>query len=670
MRTEYHKLVKQVRKNYPEVDENLLRRAYRVADQAHQGQIRLSGEPFITHTLAVASILASIGLDYRTISAGLLHDVLEDSSVRYAELAEEFGEDIAQLVDGVTKIGTMHMPANPDITAEVKQAENLRKMLIATAQDVRVVLIKLADRLHNMRTIEYLPAYKIERISQETLDIYAPIANRLGLSQWQWELEDHAFHHLHPEAYRATAKAIAMKRKEREQLLEDTIAFLEERLEEAEVAARVIGRPKHLYRMYVKMEGQGKSFDEVLDVLAVRIITQTVSGCYNALGVVHHIWPPVTGRFKDYIAAPKTNMYQSIHTTVRLEDGPPLEVQIRTEEMDRASREGIAAHWKYKEGAHKADKKTESQLHWLRQMYDWLKDVNAPDELFESVRREIATTAVYVYTPKGEVKELPIGATPVDFAYMIHSEIGHHCIGAKVNGSMVPLRYNLQTGDTVEIITSKNQRPHIDWLEFVVTGRARTRIRQKLREHEELPSLEEGPGESRSTAPPPVVKPRKKVAVADAEREESVLVAGASGVAVQFAKCCDPMPGEGIIGYLTRRHIITIHRADCKSLERAEREPERLIAASWKGDELPETGIRVVIGSRPNSLSDILFASRPMNLDILRADYRPGEDGTSVFECTFTCSDPNQFDRVVKSIRQIYGVRSVDEMAVDELAVA
>ncbi len=672
MRTEFAKLLKQVRRAFPDEDDALLRKAYQVADRAHQGQTRLSGDPYITHTLAVAGILASLGMDIRTVSAGLLHDVLEDTEIKRTELEDEFGEDIAQLVDGVTKIGTIHIPTSPVVskTDEVKQAENLRKMLVATAQDVRVILIKLADRLHNMRTIEFLPKEKIDRISQETLDIYAPIASRLGLSHWQWELEDHAFHYLHPETYKEVARAVAMKRREREKMLKETTHFLEDRMQEAEVNARVIGRPKHLYSIYKKMERRGKSFDEVLDVLAVRIITQTVSGCYNALGVVHHLWPPERGRFKDYIAAPKLNMYQSIHTTVRLDGGKPLEVQIRTEEMDRASREGIAAHWMYKERVDRADPKAEAQLQWLSQMYDWLKDANAPDELFESLRRDISTLAVYVYTPKGEVKELPQGATPLDFAYMIHTDIGDMCVGAKVNGSMVPLRYHLQHGDVVEVLTSKNQRPHIDWLDVVVSGRARTRIRQKLREQDES-TVAVGPGESRSIAPPQVLKPRPKPQKEiEHAREDLVRVAGASDMALQFAKCCHPMPGEGIIGYVTKRHSITIHRADCKLLDKADRGAQRLLAATWETDEMPEAGLRVTIGSRPNGLADITSAIRPMNIDIIRAEYRPGVNGESVFEFLFQAADRNRYERVEKALRQVPGVRTVETLALEELAEA
>jgi len=487
MRTEFARLLKQLRKSAPDTDENLVRRAYRVANKAHEGVKRASGEPYISHCLAVARNLAQLGLDTSTIAAGLLHDVLEDTPVTREELAAQFGEEIASLVDGVSKIKTMKWSSAT--SQQEDQAETLRKMLVATVQDVRVILIKLADRLHNMRTIEYLDSKdRVKRICQETLDIYAPLAHRLGIARWKWELEDHAFHELHPSEYRDMAQRVAMKRREREALLNGIIKTLEERLTEAEVNARVIGRPKHLFSIYQKMIQQGKDFDQVLDVLAVRIITQTVAGCYNALGVVHNLWPPVPGRFKDYIAMPKVNMYQSIHTTVMRETGSPLEIQIRTEEMDRTAREGIASHWMYKEGLR--DPKLDDQLRWLSQMYEWLQDAHAPDELLDSLRRDVSTSDVYVFTPKGEVKELPMGATPLDFAYHIHSDIGNHCIGARVDGRMVPLRYNLQTGDVVEILTSKSQNPHLDWLDIVVTGKARTRIRQQLRELGELAPLE------------------------------------------------------------------------------------------------------------------------------------------------------------------------------------
>ncbi len=662
MRTEFAKLLKQIKKNHPESDDAIVRKAYRVADKAHQGQMRLSGEPYVSHTLAVANVLAGLGLDVLTISAGLLHDVLEDTPLTFQDLVSEFGKDVADLVEGVTKIGTLQRGASVPGSQEEKQAENLRKMLVATAKDVRVILIKLADRLHNLRTIEFHQPQAIERICRETLDIYAPVANRLGLSQWKWELEDHAFHFLHPNEYRETARMVAMKRREREEVLEKTMAFLGERLDEAEVHARVIGRPKHLYSIYQKMTRQGKTFDQVLDVMAMRIITQTLGGCYNALGVVHHLWRPVPGRFKDYIALPKLNMYQSIHTSVMLDDGKTLEIQIRTEEMDHTAREGIAAHWVYKEGV-RTKGGHDHQLKWLRQMHDWLKDAHAPDELFDSMRRDIDMTDIYIFTPKGEIKELPRGATPLDFAYMVHSDVGHRCIGARVNGSMVPLRYHLQNGDIIEILTSKNQTPHMDWLDIVVTGRARTRIRQKLREVGELPALDDL--EHRPSSPPRLPKrpfEGEIRVVDDATRNKLIRVEGHRHMEVQFARCCNPMPGHPIIGYVTQRKGITIHRADCRLLEKNEHVMNRNVAASWEGDEVIETAVYASVGARPNVLADITHAMRPMNLDITHAEYRPGDEGDSVFLFVFQTTDHSSVDRVLKTLRTVSGVTAVSTL--------
>ena len=671
MRTEFTKLLKQLRKNFPGADLDIVRQAYRVANKAHQGQKRLTGDAYITHGIAVARILAGLGLDLTTIAAGLLHDVLEDTGVTRQELVAQFDEEMAALVDGVTKIGALAMPSSKSAgisSDERKQAENLRKMLIATARDARVILIKLADRLHNMRTIEVLDAERIKRISRETLDIYAPLAHRLGIARWRWELEDHAFHHLEPEEYKRMARLVAMKRNEREKWLKETVAFLEARLAEAEVDAHVIGRPKHLFSIHQKMVQQVKDFDEVMDVLAVRIIAQTVSGCYNALGVVHHLWTPVPGRFKDYIAMPKINMYQSIHTTVMRETGMALEVQIRTEEMDRTAREGIAAHWIYKSGRERADGKLDGQLKWLRQMYEWLKDTHAPEEVLDNVRRDFRSTEVYVFTPKGEVKELGAGATPLDFAYLIHSDVGHHCIGARVNGRMVPLRYNLQTGDVVEILTSKSQTPHRDWIDIVVTGRARSRIRQKLRELGEIETAG-----AKTAAPKPPQRPARvtKPAVRhvdEATRHRLIRVEGAKGVAVQFAKCCTPMPGHPVVGYVTKTPGITIHRVACRTLANNRRDQSRLIQASWEGEGHFETGMRVVIGQRPNVLADITNAIRPMNININKAQFRPKEDGKSFFDFVFEAQDESSIDRVARTLRTVAGVTDVTTLSVSEVA--
>ena len=659
MRTQFTKLIKQVRKNIPGADVDVLRRAYRVANKAHEGQERLSGDPFIMHCIEVARNLASLRLDTATVAAGLLHDVLEDTPVTPEELEKEFGPEIATLVEGVTKIGALSFPGGTT-SQEEKQAVNLRKMLVATARDVRVILIKLADRLHNMRTIEFLPDDAIRRISRETRDIYAPLAHRLGIARWKWELEDHAFHQLNPQEYKELASRVAMKRREREARLKETCAFLEERLAEAKIKARVIGRPKHLFSIYQKMLQQGKDFDQVMDVQAVRIISESVGDCYNALGVVHHLWTPVPGRFKDYIAMPKLNMYQSIHTTMMRENGMPLEIQIRTEEMDKTAREGIAAHWVYKEVGQKPDRKLDGQLRWLRQMYDWLQETHAPDELLDSLRRDVSGTDVYVFTPKGEVKELPAGATPLDFAYLIHSEVGDACIGARVHGRIVPLRYNLQTGDMVEIITSKTQVPRLDWLDIVVTGRARTKIRQRLRE---LGDLEPLPDADDGTQPPPQPKPKPEVrAVDDATRDNLIRIEGAKGIVVQFAKCCNPMPGEPVFGYATKSTGVTIHRRNCKNFARTDRDPKRVIEAGWAGQEQHQMALRVAMGQRPNVLADITNAIRPMNITITAASFMPDKNGKSHFDFVFETEDPRSAERVAATLRTVEGVASVGRL--------
>lgn len=671
MRTEFMKLLKQIRKNYPKADLEEVRHAYRFALGAHSGQKRISGEPYVSHSLAVARILASLHVDIPTIVAGLLHDVLEDTSVSLPQLRAEFSQEVAFLVDGVTKISTIHMPEI--ITSqEEKQANNIRKMLVATAKDVRVILIKLADRLHNLRTVEFLPEEKRLRMAKETLDIYAPLAHRLGIARWKWELEDHSFHQLNPTEYGRLAMLVSMKRRDREKWLEETLKFLEAPLNEAKVDARVIGRPKHLYSIYLKMATQGKDFDEVMDMLAVRIITQTVTGCYNALGVVHNLWTPVPGRFKDYIAMPKANMYQSIHTTVMRENGTPLEVQIRTEEMDRTAREGIAAHWYYK-GDKTRDHKLDSNLHWLRQMYEWLQESHVPGELIENVRRDFSMSDIYVFTPKGEVKELPVGATPLDFAYMIHTDVGHHCLGARVNGRMVPLKYNLQTGDVVEILTSKTQQPHVDWIDVVVSGHARTKIRQRLRENGVLPPATAAKPEKEAAKPEPrKEEPPKPPAtireVDDATRHKLIRVEGAKGMAVQFGKCCNPMPGHPVVGYITKTPGISIHRADCRGFAKMDKDPSRVIDAAWEGEGNFPTGMRITIKSRPNDLADITDAMRPMNVDIRGAQYRAGKNGANYFELVFETADKQNVDRIQRKLQTVSGVSQVELVPLSKLA--
>lgn len=667
MRSNFSKLMRLLRTNLPNTDLRVVRQAYRVAVEAHEGQVRLSGEPYIVHPIKVAQILAQLGLDPEICAAGLLHDVLEDTGVRREDLEREFGAQITALVEGVTKLSNLHYNG-ADVTREVKQAQNLRKMLVATAKDVRVILIKLADRVHNMRTIEFLPPEKQERIARETMEIYAPLAHRLGISRWKWELEDHAFHVLLPGEYKRIARQVAMKRRDREKWLADTCKLIEEKLAEAAIKATVIGRPKHLYSIYQKMLSQGKDFEEVTDLMGLRILTETPGDCYNALGVIHDLWTPMPGRIKDYIAMPKLNMYQAIHTTVMRENGKPMEVQIRTGAMDRTAREGIAAHWIYKEGAEGNDKKLDEQLKWLQQMYEWIKDAHGPDELMDSMRRDFRAQYVYAFTPKGAVKELPAGATPLDFAYLIHSDIGHHCIGARVNGRMVPLRYHIQNGDIVEILTSEERHPHPDWVDIVVTGRARTRIRQRLREMGLLDPHDDPLARAREARDGKEAAPELRPLPAAAQRGRNadertraalIRIDGKRKLNVSFAKCCDPMPGDDVIAYVTRARAVTVHRADCRGLAQNRRDPKRVHAATWEGEELYKTAVRVVIGPRPNVLADITNALRPMNVDIQQATYALSSAGRGVFDFLFETTDPSTIERVLRALRTVGGVSDV-----------
>lgn len=662
----FQKVLDQLEKTYRLADLEPVRRAYRLAEQSHEGQCRLSGEPYIIHPVEVAGVLAGIGLDPVTCAAALLHDVVEDTSITVADVRKEFGEEIARIVDGVTKIGSLSFPSD-DQALEKQQAQNIRKMLIATARDMRVILIKLADRLHNMRTLKPLDEEDRKRISRETLDVYAPLANRLGISRWKWELEDHAFHYLMPDVYKDISRKVSMKRGEREEFLEKTIAFIEPRLAESEVVARVIGRPKHLYSIYEKMQQQGKNFAQVLDVLGIRIITQTDAGCYNALGVVHNLWTPIPGHFKDYIAMPKQNMYQAIHTTVMRENGP-MEVQIRSERMDQIAREGIAAHWRYKEGAPPGDAALDMQMEWLKKMQEWIKDTGVQENVMESMRQDFSSYHIYVFTPKGEVRELPQGATPLDFAYQVHSQIGHHCMGARVNGKIVPIRYNLQMGDSVEILTSKNQEPHRDWIDVVVTARARARIRQRLRELGELAPVEEvRPSSKRQYHVSPQVAPPQQVREVDeALRRKMVRVEGLKGMAVQIAKCCNPMPGQPIVGYVTRAPGLSIHRADCKSFARSARDPSRIVQVSWEGEGTLLVKLRLVTRRRPNLLADITNALRPLNIDILHAQFGSGDEVKTHFDFQFEASDESLIRRVSETVAGVPGVFDVIHLGAQE----
>jgi GTP pyrophosphokinase len=631
-----------------------LERAYDFADRAHRGQRRLSGEPYFSHCVAVATLLAELELDTTTIAAGLLHDVVEDTDCPISAVKEKFGDEIALLVEGVTKIGALSFKST-----EEHQAENLRKMLLAMAQDVRVILIKLADRVHNMKTLDALPPEKTRRISRDTLDIYAPLAHRLGIARIKWVLEDEAFRYLEPEAYHELARKVASKRHEREQHISETARFLREKLSESVISAEVTGRPKHLYGVHKKMREQGTEFEQVYDLLALRVLTKSVADCYGALGIIHNLWTPVPGRFKDFIAVPKSNMYQSLHTTVMREVGEPLEVQIRTREMHRTAEQGIAAHWKYKERVRKQDERLDQRLSWFRQMLEWLQDPEDSRDFIESVKGDLFSNEVYVFTPKGEVKVLPRGATPIDFAYSIHTDVGSHCTGAKVNGKMVSLRYNLKQGDVVEIITSRGQRPHRDWLDAVKTSKARSKIRRALKDVEE-----EGAGEPVEAEEPvrePQPRPSRMVRTDDAAREKLILIEGKRGMAVHFGKCCEPVIGEEVVGYVTIGRGITIHRASCPGIQRGQYDPNRFIEASWArdGKHSITAAVRVMAVDRPNLLADILNSFSPHGVNILEARAYAAQNNRGMIDLVFELNDEKQVDKIVSAIHQVSDVTSV-----------
>ncbi|MFA0736107.1 MAG: hypothetical protein OGMRLDGQ_002607 [Candidatus Fervidibacter sp.] len=620
-------LLERVKRIRPTADLELIEHAYHFADWAHSGQTRLSGEPYITHPWNVALIVADMGLDDPSIAAALLHDVVEDTEVEMATIVQEFGEEVARLVEGVTKLRRLQFH-----TFRQEQVENLRKVLVAMAQDVRVILIKLADRLHNLRTLDPLPEEKRKATALETLQIYAPIAHRLGIWRIKWELEDLAFKHLDPVAYRELARKVEKKRSERVHLIEKAIQQLQRALAEAGLEATVQGRPKHLWSIYQKMQREGVDIDRIYDLIALRVIVNTEAECYLALGVVHKLWAPLPGMFTDYIAKPKPNGYQSLHTKVVGPDGEIMEVQIRTWEMHRNAEYGIAAHWRYKEVGDEPQRKPDAldqALAWLRELMEMNRDIRDASEFTRSVIGDLFRDQVFVFTPKGDVIDLPKGSTPIDFAYRIHTEIGHRCIGAKVNGKLVPLDYQLQTGDVVEIITSKHPKgPSPDWLRFVKTSLARNRIKRYLKEQSYAENLQRGRellaealekaglslGEVLESGKldelakayqlqnandllaaigwgsvsvqsvvnklkPPAPKPRVTVV----NPTEAVTLPARKGTLLyRLAKCCTPVPNDPIVGYISRGRGIIVHRTDCRNIIRLqEAEPERIVALDW-----------------------------------------------------------------------------------------
>jgi guanosine-3',5'-bis(diphosphate) 3'-pyrophosphohydrolase len=702
------RLEKALKAHHPQADLSGVEDAYRFALEAHREQLRATGEPYITHPIAAAQILADLGIDPVAIQATLLHDIPEDTESSLAEIEERFGPEVARLVDGVTKLSKFSTHSH-----EEQQAENIRKMFLAMAEDVRVVLIKLADRLHNMRTLYALPSEKQQRIARQTQEIYAPLAERLGIWQVKWELEDLAFKYLEPEAYRELATQLETRRQGREAYVERAMELLKTELRKAGIKAQISGRPKHIYSIWKKMQRKSAGFTEIYDVYAVRILVEELRDTYAAHGVVHTLWRPIPGQFDDYIAMPKGNFYQSLHTAVIAIDGKPLEVQIRTHAMHRVSEVGIAAHWRYKEGS-KADRDYDAKLAWVRQLMDWQREVSDATEFVEGLKLDIFQDQVFVFTPKGEVKDLPAGATPLDFAYRIHTDVGHRCIGAKVNNRLVPLDYKLQNGDIVEIVTTKGAHgPSRDWLNIVRTGHAREKIRQwfkrqqreeniahgkesldrELRRlartsldklgneritdlvaHYKLASIDDfyaavgygaisaqavvtrlGVADDANESVLPPVAP-----TFEPDRAGGVRVKGVGDLLVRFGKCCHPIPGDPIMGFITRGKGITVHLRSCPTVI-SETDVNRLIEVDWES-ALQQTypiAIRVEADDRTGLLNEITNVVAENKVNIVAANVTTHPDQTATVKATLQVASVAQLARIMSRIEQLRDVHNV-----------
>jgi len=720
-------------------EQDKLRKSFEFASKAHEGQKRKSGEPFIIHPIEVATILADLRMDVDTLIAAVLHDTVEDSEVTKEDVAQEFGEAVAELVDGVTKITRIEVESLSD-----EQAQTFRKMLVAMNKDIRVIVIKLADRLHNMRTLSALPEDRRIFKARETLEIYAPIAHRLGISSIKWELEDLSFFYLEPNKFKQVSRMVAETRGEREEYLASVLDTLHEEMDKIGVEAQIMGRPKHLYSIYQKMTVRGKGFSEIYDLIAARIIVKSVKDCYSALGAVHTLWHPMPGRFKDYIAMPKFNMYQSLHTTVIGPSGRPLEVQIRTEEMHRVSEYGVAAHWRYKENG--SSKKTQSriddQIAWLREMIDWQDETTDSREFLKSLKVDLAPVEVFVFTPKGEAKTLRAGSTPVDFAYSIHTEVGNRCVGAKVNGKIVPLSYELQSGDRVEILTQKSATPSRDWLNIVKTPSARSKIRAyfskisrsddlqsgrdkllaEMRKHglgissaqsmraikqvsealgyrspddmlvnigtgkespthvsnrllkilvdrgsadAEKPNV--GAGTSSTGKMPPMITSVKRPKRHETHSSTGVVVKGIDDVLVRLSRCCNPVPGDKIVGFVTRGRGVSVHRQDCPNAQDLMREPERIINVSWEneapaGDVVYNVEIVIEALDRLNLLSDVALVLSGQGANITSVNSHTHRDGMVDMRFMFQVSDPQAIDRILQTVNGVEGVFDAHRM--------
>lgn len=710
-------LLEKVQSYNKQADFLRIEQAYLYAARAHAGQLRASGEDYIIHPLGVAIVLAEIGLDTDTIVAALLHDVVEDTDVTLAEIEEKFGSTVARLVDGVTKLSRLE-----DLNRQERQAENLRKMFLAMAEDLRVILIKLADRLHNMRTLSYQPPEKQKETALETRDIFAPLAGRLGISRIQWELEDLSFRYLEPQKYREIAELVARKREVREDIINHAIADLRERLREVDIEADISGRPKHFYSIYRKMQA-GRTFEEIYDLTAIRVIVNTVKECYEVLGLIHSIWRPIPGRFKDYIAVPKPNMYQSLHTTVISDRGERLEIQIRTWEMHRVAETGIAAHWQYKEGG-KTDQKLAERFTWLRSILEWQQELRDAQEFVDGVKIELYPDEVFVFTPKGDVINLPAGSIPLDFAYRIHTNIGHRCVGAKVNGRIVPLNYQLQNGDLVEILTSnKVKGPSKDWLKMVRTSGAKSKIRAWFKREQREQNISKGKEMlekevSRLGIEPHVLLTEERLQrvmskynfqdiddlyaslgyggtsliaviqklVADYREEQGaaeaikipleepvpkrhtdsgIRVEGLPDALIRFSRCCNPVPGDSIIGYITRGRGVSIHTTTCPNAKALQKEPERLIEVYWDEQDRGTYPVRIELTAldRPELLRDVVQVLAEASISISALQARVEKNGTAVLTFTIVVRDRQHLIATQERLGRIRDVFTVQRVA-------
>lgn len=704
----FNDIVEEMLKYNPQADVDMLERAYVLSAKAHKGTVRLSGEPYLIHPLEVAYVLTKMNLDVQSVVSGLLHDTLEDSYLTKEELEKYFGTEIAELVDGVTKISRIKMSASED-----RQAENLRKMILAMSKDIRVILIKLADRYHNMKTLNFLPPEKQAEISRETLDIYAPLAHRLGIEWLKGELEDLTFKYLKPAEYKMISDNIARKKRERDAYIAEVKDLIRNRLEQLSVKCEVSGRAKRLYSIYRKMLQDKLNIDQIYDITAFRVLVDSVRECYEVLGYIHDLFKPIPGKFKDYIALPKANMYQSLHTAVIGPYGEKIEIQIRTHEMHKIAEEGIAAHWKYKEGK-VFDAREDKMFAWLRRIIERQEELKDNKEFLESFKIDLFPDEIYVFTPRGDVKELPREATPVDFAYAVHSEMGHKCVGAKVNGKLVPLRTLLKSGDTVEILTNPTHKPSKDWLKFVVTSKAKTKIRQWIKEEQRGRSIELGrslvekelakhdfslsqmlkAGEVQALAKdfsfetvddlfaavgyglytplqilgkvipeaPKVGRLQKILSSLRKSKDDAIKIKGIDGLVVKFAKCCNPIPGDKILGFITRGRGLTVHLEDCPNV--LAYDDQRKVEVSWELDKEYTYAVKLRISGddKKGLLSDIssVISSGKANIVQAQAFAYPDRSAVTVFEVEL--QNAAQLQKIMKSVLKVRGVKSVERL--------